>query len=68
MRVNCVTLALVIVVGAMVGANRLGYPGEVHPLTGKGNWFEEYMDEKDRMDLDDEGKALDISVDDSGMV
>jgi hypothetical protein len=66
MRVNCVTLALV--VGAMVGANRLGYPGEVHPLTGKGNWFQDYMDLKDKMDLEAEGKALDISVDDSGMV
>ena len=66
MRVNCVTLALV--VGAMVGANRLGYPGEVHPLTGKGNWFQDYMDQKDKMDLEAEGKALDIAVDDEGMV
>ena len=66
MRVNCFTLALM--VGAMVGANRLAYPGEVQPLTGKGNWFDEYMDEKDRMDVDAEGKALDISVDDEGMV
>jgi hypothetical protein len=65
MRVN--TFTLVLLVGAMAGANRLGYPGEVKPLTGKGNWFDEYMDEKDRMDLDEEGKALDISVDDSGM-
>ena len=68
MRVNCVTLALVIVVGAMVGANRLGYPGKVHPLTGRGNWFQDYMDQKDKMDLEAEGKALDIAVDDEGMV
>ena len=66
MRVNCFTLA--VMVGAMMGANRLGYPGEVQPLTGKVNWFDEYMDEKDRVDLDDEGKARDISGDDSGMV
>ena len=57
MRVNCVTLALVIVVGAMVGANG-----------GKGNWFQDYMDQKDKMDLEAEGKALDIAVDDEGMV
>jgi hypothetical protein len=68
MRANCVTLALVIVVGAMVGANRVGYPDNVHPLTGKGNWFQDYMDQKDKMDLEAEGKALDIAVDDEGMV
>ena len=54
-------------VGAMAGANRLGYPGEVKLVTGKDNWFVEYMEEKDRMDVDEEGKAFNISVDDSGM-
>ena len=53
MRVNCVTLALVVVVGAN---------------GGNGNWFQDYMDQKDKMDLEAEGKALDIAVDDEGMV
>ena len=54
MRVN-VTLVLVVVVGAMVG-----------PDGGKGDWFQDYMDEKDKGDLEAEGEALDLSVDDEG--
>ena len=61
------TSTLVLMLGAMAVANRLGYPGEVKPVTDEDNWFVQYMDEKDRVDVDAEGKALDISVDDSGM-
>ena len=54
MRVNCVTFVLVMV-GAMVRANG-----------GKEDWFQDYMDQKDKVDLEAEGEALDLSVDDEG--
>ena len=44
-------------------ANRLGYPEEAE----EDNWFSQYLDDKDRVDLDEEGKALDLSVDGAGM-
>ena len=53
--------------GAMAVANRLGYPGEVKPVADEDNWFAQYLDDKDRVDLDEEGKALDLSVDGAGM-
>ena len=65
MRVTNSTLILML--GAMAVANRLGYPGEVKPVAEEDNWFVEYLDDKDRVDLDEEGKALDLSVDDAGM-
>ena len=61
MRVTNSTLILML--GAMAVANRLGYPGEVKPVADEDNWFAEYLDDKDRVDLDEEGKALDLSVD-----
>ena len=65
MRVTNSTLILML--GAMAVANRLGYPGEVKPVAEEDNWFVDYLDNKDRVDLDEEGKALDLSVDDAGM-
>ena len=65
MRVTNSTLILML--GAMAVANRLGYPGEVKPVAEEDNWFVQYLDDKDRVDLDEEGKALDLSVDDAGM-
>jgi hypothetical protein len=65
MRVTNSTLILML--GAMAVANRLGYPGEVKPVAEEDNWFVDYLDDKDRVDLDEEGKALDLSVDDAGM-
>ena len=49
--------------GAMAVANRLGYSEGVKP-DGE-DWFSDYLDSRD--DLDEEGKALDLSVDDAGM-
>ena len=60
MRVTNSTLILML--GAMAVANRLGYPGEVKPVAEEDNWFVDYLDHKDRVDLDEEGKALDLSV------
>ena len=65
MRVTNSTLILML--GAMAVANRLGFPGEVKPVAEEDNWFVQYMDDKDRVDLDEEGKALHLSVDDAGM-
>ena len=65
MRVTNSTLILML--GAMAVANRLGYPGEVKPVAEEDNWFVQYIDDKDRVDLDEEGKALDLSVDSAGM-
>ena len=65
MRVTNSTLILML--GAMAVANRLGYPGEVKPVADEDNWFVQYLDDKDRVDLDEEGKALDLSVDGAGM-
>jgi hypothetical protein len=39
----------------------------VKPVAEEDNWFVDYLDDKDRVDLDEEGKALDLSVDDAGM-
>ena len=61
MRVTNSTLVLML--GAMAVANRLGYPEGVKP--GVEDWFSQYLDARD--DLDEEGKALDLSVDDAGM-
>ena len=61
------TSTLILMLGAMAVANRLGYPGEVKPVAEEDNWFVDYLDDKDRVDLDEEGKALDLSVDDAGM-
>ena len=61
MRVTNSTLVLLL--GAMAMANRLGYPEEAE----EDNWFSQYLDDKDRVDLDEEGKALDLSVDGAGM-
>ena len=65
MRVTNSTLILML--GAMAVANRLGYPGEVKPVAEEDNWLVDYLDDKDRVDLDEEGKALDLSVDGAGM-
>ena len=65
MRVTNSTLVLML--GAMAVANRLGYPEEVKPVAEEDNWFSQYLDDKDRVDLDEEGKALDLSVDGAGM-
>ena len=65
MRVTTTTRILML--GAMAVANRLGYPGGVKPVAEEDNWFIQYMDDKDRVDLDEEGKALDLSVDGAGM-
>ena len=59
--------ALILMLGAMAVANRLGFPGEMKPVAEEDNWFVQYLDDKDRVDLDEEGKALDLSVDDAGM-
>ena len=48
---------------AMAMANRLGYSEGVKP-DGE-DWFSDYLDSRD--DLEEEGKALDLSVDDAGM-
>jgi hypothetical protein len=61
MRVTNTTLVLML--GAMAVANRLGYSEGVKP-DGE-DWFSDYLDSRD--DLDEEGKALDLSVDDAGM-
>ena len=61
MRVTNSTLVLLL--GAMAVANTLGYPEEAE----EDNWFSQYLDDKDRVDLDEEGKALDLSVDGAGM-
>ena len=36
------------------------------PGGGSGAWFEDYVNTKDKVDLDDEGEILDIPVDDEG--
>ena len=46
---------LIVMAWAMVG------PGGV-----SGAWFEDYVNTKDKVDLDDEGEILDILVDDQG--
>ena len=55
---NVVTLVLIMAV-----ANSLGYPEGVKP-DGE-DWFSQYLDSRD--DLEEEGNALDLSVDDAGM-
>ena len=55
MKIN-ITFVLVVVVWAMMG-----------PDGGRGDWFEDYVNEKDQGDLEVEGEALDISVDAGGM-
>ena len=59
--------ALILMLLAMAVANRLGFPGEMKPVAEEDNWFVQYIDDKDRVDLDEEGKALDLSVDGAGM-
>ena len=44
--------------------DRLGYSEGVKP-DGE-DWFSDYLDSRD--DLEEEGKALDLSVDDAGML
>ena len=59
--------ALILMLGAMAVANRLGFPGEMEPVAEEDNWFVQYLDDKDRVDLDEEGRSLDLSVDGAGM-
>ena len=54
MKVNK-AFVLLVVVWAIVGS------GE-----GKGDWFKDYVDRKDEIDMEVEGEALDISVDAGG--
>ena len=36
------------------------------PGGGRGAWFEDYVNTKDKLDVEDEGEILDIPVDDEG--
>ena len=36
------------------------------PGGGRGAWFEDYVNTKDKLDLEEEGEILDIPVDDGG--
>ena len=59
--------ALILMLLAMAVANRLGFPGEMKAVAKEDNWFVQYLDDKDRVDLDEEGRSLDLSVDGAGM-
>ena len=57
--------ALILMLLAMAMANRLG--GGMEPVAEEDNWFVQYLDDKDRVDLDEEGRSLDLAVDGAGM-
>ena len=57
--------ALILMLLAMAVANRLG--GGMEPVAEEDNWFVQYLDDKDRVDLDEEGRSLDLAVDGAGM-
>ena len=54
--------ALILALLAMVVANKLG--GGVEPVAE--DWFIQYQDEKDRGDVDSEGRSLDLAADAAG--
>ena len=56
--------ALILMLLAMAVANRLG--GGMEPVAEEDNWFVQYLDEKDRGDVDAEGRSLDLAVDAAG--
>ena len=39
----------------------------MEPVAEEDNWFVQYLDDKDRGDLDEEGRSLDLAVDGAGM-
>ena len=54
--------ALILALLAMAVANKLG--GGMEPVAE--DWFSQYQDEKDRGDVVEEGRSLDLEVDSAG--
>ena len=51
---------------SMTQAKSFGADGAGQPVTDDGDWFAQYMDEKDQEDIVEEGDALDVDVDGVG--
>ena len=63
MKLICVFVMLSV---SMTQAKSFGADGAGQPVTDDGDWFAQYMDEKDQEDIVEEGDALDVDVDGVG--
>ena len=51
------------IVVSMTQAKSFGADGAGQPVTDDGDWFGQYMDEKDQEDIVEEGVGIDVDVD-----
>lgn len=63
MKLICIFVMLSV---TMAQAKSFGADGAGQPVTDDGDWFAQYMDEKDQEDIVEEGDALDVDVDGVG--
>ena len=63
MKLICIFVMLSV---TMAQAKSFGADGAGQPATDDGDWFAQYMDEKDQEDIVEECDALDVDVDGVG--